>query len=137
LDATVADASSSFTVQVEQWRVAAAKAQQDVVALRAELEQAERWANTMEHERDWERDVVHSELLQRAEAAEKERDLAREEVRIREETQIPVIPRAAADRLRRMEALAEAVKRHLDDADRGHPLGYDDAYLRNALESKP
>jgi hypothetical protein len=35
-----------------------------------ERDEARKWANTMEHERDWERDVVHCELLGRATDAE-------------------------------------------------------------------
>jgi vacuolar-type H+-ATPase subunit I/STV1 len=38
-----------------------------------ERDEARKWANTMEHERDWEQQVVHSDLLDRAESAERER----------------------------------------------------------------
>jgi hypothetical protein len=41
----------------------------EVARLEQERDEARKWANTMEHERDWETQVVHSELLLRAESA--------------------------------------------------------------------
>lgn len=43
-----------------------------------ERDEARKWANTMEHERDWETQVVHFELLQRAEALAAQLQQARE-----------------------------------------------------------
>jgi hypothetical protein len=39
-----------------------------------ERDEARKWANTMEHERDWERDVVQSEMRARLERVEAARD---------------------------------------------------------------
>jgi hypothetical protein len=49
-------------------RLEAAERQRDAARIQAKTN--EEWARTMEHERDWERDVVHCELLNRADTAE-------------------------------------------------------------------
>jgi hypothetical protein len=50
----------------------------EVGRLERERDEARKWANTMEHERDWETQVVHSELLLRADDAEAALAVARE-----------------------------------------------------------
>lgn len=74
-----------------------------VDALLAELEQAELCA-LCTPERDHNGVLCREHANERLEQTERERDLAREEVRLREESQIPVIPRAAAERLSNAEA---------------------------------